>query len=91
MYSMNVLPKFKRKVKKVKNKKERSNIWNKMGEVANTLETNPNHYKNLHKPLQEYKRVHVNGSYVILFMVDEVNKKVIFHNYAHHDDIYVHK
>ena len=88
MYSMNVQPKFKKKVKKIKNKKERSNIWNKMKEVANTLETNPDHYKNLHKPLQEYKRVHVNGSFVILFVVDEVNKKVTFHNYSHHDYIY---
>ncbi len=88
---MDVQPKFKKKVKKVKNKKERSNIWNKMEEIANTLETSPNHYKNLHKPLQEYKRVHVNDSYVILFIVDEVNKKVIFHNYGHHDDIYIPK
>ena len=91
MYSMDVQPKFKRKVNKVKDKKERSNIWNKMVEVANTLETNPNHYKNLRRPLQEYKRVHVNGSYVILFIVDEENKKVTFHNYAHHDDIYRNK
>jgi YafQ family addiction module toxin component len=88
MYSIDVQPKFKKKVNKVKNKKERSNIWNKMQEVANTLEINPNHYKNLHKPLQEYKRVHVNGSYVILFIVDKTNRKVTFHNYAHHDNIY---
>lgn len=91
MYSMDVQPKFKKKVNKVKNKKERSNIWNKMVEVANTLETNPDHYKNLRRPLQEYKRVHVNGSYVILFIVDEENEKVTFHNYAHHDDIYLNK
>lgn len=91
MYSMDVQPKFKKKVNRIKNKKERSNIWNKMEEVANTLETNPNHYKNLHKPLPEYKRVHVNGSFVILFVVDEINKKVTFHNYAHHDDIYLNK
>ena len=42
------------------------------------------------KPLQKYKRNHVNGSYVILFIVDEENRKVIFHNYAHHDEIYNH-
>jgi len=53
--SIDVQPKFKKKVKNVKNKKECFNIWNKMEEVANTLETNPNYYKNLHKPLQEYK------------------------------------
>lgn len=88
MYFIDVQPKFKKKVNKVKDKKKRKNIWNKMEEVATTLENNPNHYKNLHPPLQEYKRVHVNGSYVMLFIVDGKNRQVIFHNYAHHDDIY---
>lgn len=88
MYFIDVKPKFKKKVKKVKDKQKRKNIWNKMKEVATTLQSNPNHYKNLHPPLHKYKRVHVNGSYVMLFIVDEKNKVVIFHNYAHHDDIY---
>ena len=88
MYSKEYMPKFKKKVNKVKDKKGRQNIWNKINEVVTTVEINPDHYKNLHNPLQEYKRVHVNGSYVILFVVDEVNKKVTFYNYAHHDDIY---
>ena len=85
---LDVQPKFKKKVNKIKNKKERSNMWNKMVDVAITLETNPTHYKNLRRLLQEYKRDHVNGSYVILFIVDEANKKVTFHNYAHQDNIY---
>ncbi len=88
MYFIDIQPKFKKKVNKVRDKQNRKNIWNKMEEVATTLEKNPNHYKNLHPPLQEYKRVHVNGSYVMLFIVDEKNKCVVFHNYAHHDDIY---
>lgn len=87
MYFIDVQPKFKKKVKKVKDSQKRENIWNKVKEVANTLENNPNHYKNLHFPLQKYKRVHVNGSYVMLFIVDEANKTVIFHNYTHHDNI----
>ncbi len=85
MFNLNL----KGKLIRLKIKKNVRIFGKKMQEVANTLETNPNHYKNLHKPLQEYKRVHVNGSYVILFIVDEDNRKVIFHNYAHHDDIYI--
>lgn len=91
MYSREYMPKFKKKVKKVKDKKKRQNIWNKIEEILTTVETNPNHYKNLHHPLQEYKRVHVNTSYVILFIIDEDNQKVTFHNYAHHDDVYPNK
>lgn len=88
MYDIDVQPKFQKKVKKVKDKQKRENIWNKMEDIAITLEDNPDHYKNLHPPLQEYKRVHVNGSFVMIFIVDEKNKIVTFHNYAHHDDIY---
>ena len=31
-------------------------IWAKMNEIAITLENNPNHYKNLKKPMQKFKR-----------------------------------
>jgi mRNA-degrading endonuclease RelE of RelBE toxin-antitoxin system len=66
----------------------RKNIWNKINEVANSLELNPDHYKNLTAPLQAYKRVHVNKSYVILFKVNIDKKIVTFHKYDHHDKIY---
>ncbi len=88
MYAIDVQPRFKKKVKKIKDKQKRRNIWNKMEDIASTLEDNPDHFKNLHPPLHEYKRVHVNGSFVMIFIVDEENKIVTFHNYAHHDDIY---
>jgi len=47
-----------------------------------------NHYKNLRYGMKEFKRVHVDGSYVLLFSVEKVNKKIIFEDLAHHDDIY---
>lgn len=62
-----------------------------MNEISQTLEKNPNHYKNLHYPLQKFKRVHVNRCYVILFRVNEKTKEVFFENYAHHDEIYLKK
>ena len=49
-----------------------------------------NHYKNLRKPLQHLKRVHVLGPFVLTFryLVDE--DKVIFYDLDHHDNIYQH-
>ena len=44
----------------------------------NIVKFNPNHFKNLNFPLNEYKRVHVNKSYVILFKVDETKKLLNF-------------
>lgn len=82
---------FKEEIRKIKNKKSRENILNKIKEIAKTLEYDENHYKNLKKPLNEYKRVHINKSYVIIFKVNKKEKTVIFYDYAHHDKIYVKK
>ena len=49
---------------------------------------NPNHYKNLKKPLQHLKRVHIGKSYVLCFVVDEIRKVVVFEKFGHHDGIY---
>ena len=60
-------------------------IEKKIGKIIQ----NPQHYKNLRKPLQHLKRVHIDKSFVLTFSVDENNKKVIIEDYAHHDEIYV--
>ena len=59
-------------------------IENKINEVIK----NPNHYKNLRKPLQNFKRVHIDKSFVLVFSVDENKKLVIFEDFDHHDNIY---
>lgn len=61
-------------------------IRNKVEEIKNNeyLE----HYKNLKKPLQEYKRVHITEQFVLLFRVDKQNNKLIFRYFEHRDNIY---
>lgn len=78
----------KRRLKRLRISRKRETFGIRWRIFASTLEGNPDHFKNLHPPLHEYKRVHVNGSFVMIFIVDEENKIVTFHNYAHHDDIY---
>lgn len=48
----------------------------------------PHHYKNLQHDLKEFKRVHIDSSFVIVFKVDENNKVVRFEDLDHHDTIY---
>ena len=48
----------------------------------------PQHYKNLQHDLKEFKRVHIDSSFVIVFEVDENNKVVRFVDLDHHDTIY---
>ena len=47
-----------------------------------------NHYKNLRKPLQHLKRVHIKGSFVLTFRYIEGEDKVVFYDFDHHDKIY---
>ena len=47
-----------------------------------------NHYKNLRKPLQHLKRVHIKSSFVLTFKYIEDEDKVMFYDFDHHDNIY---
>lgn len=44
------------------------------------------HYKNLRKPMNEYQRVHVRSSFVLIFKEEE--EKILFCDLDHHDKIY---
>ena len=67
-----------------KNYKQLGIIENKIQEIRQ----NPQHYKNLRKPLQHLKRVHIDKSFVLVFSVDENKKHVIIEDYDYHDNIY---
>ncbi len=49
---------------------------------------NPHHYKPLKAPMQNKRRVHVAGSFVLVFSVDEERKTVKLLEFEHHDDVY---
>ena len=67
-----------------KNPKQLEIILNKIEEIRLA----PNHYKNLKRPLQHMKRVHIDRSFVLVFSVDEFKNTVIIEDYDHHDNIY---
>jgi|TARA_B100001971_G_C18159041_1_gene520331 YafQ family addiction module toxin component len=86
MYSFDIKEQLDKKFQKLskKNPTQLKIIHNKIQEVIQ----NPQHFKNLRKPFQRYKRVHIDKSFVLIFSVDEENKKVIFEEFDHHDRIY---
>lgn len=88
MYEKRYKAEFLKDLKGVKDKKTKDNIENAINKIINIVEFNPDHFKNLDYPLNKYKRVHVNTSYVILFRVDTKEKIVEFYKYDHHDNIY---
>ena len=45
-------------------------------------------YKNLRHDLKEYKRVHIDKSFVLIFKVFKEKKYILFDKLRHHDQIY---
>ena len=58
----------------------------KIEEVLNC--ENPHHYKNLSYGMKEFKRVHIDSHFVLIFKVDEAAKSILFYDLQHHDKIY---
>ena len=88
MYSFDIkedIDKIFGKISK-KDPKQFEAIYKKIAEVIE----NPQHYKNLRSPLQNFKRVRVGKSFVLVFSVDEENRNVLFEYYDHHDKGRVH-
>lgn len=79
---------LKRTLEKIsqRDKETYNALMNKMNEIL--ICSNVNHYKNLRKPLQHLKRAHIRGPFVLTFRYIEVEDKVVFYDFDHHDNIY---
>jgi len=86
MYNLEVKPTADRKLRKLekKDKKQLEIISKKIKEILE----NPYQFKPLRRPLQNFRRVHIDKSFVLIYMVDELRNAVIVYNYDHHDNIY---
>ena len=69
-----------------KNKAQLKKISKKIKEIIACKDIS--HYKNLKKPMQHLKGVHIDKSFVLVFSVDENKKNIIFEEFDHHDRIY---
>jgi YafQ family addiction module toxin component len=62
-----------------------------MGIISKKVEeirADPLRYKNLRAPLNRWRRVHIEKSFVLCFSVDEETQTVTLEDYDHHDRIY---
>ncbi len=69
-----------------KDKVKYESIFKKVEEILTCEDVE--HYKNLRKPLQEFKRVHIDTNFVLTFEYDKTTDEVIFYDFDHHDNIY---
>ena len=48
----------------------------------------PHRFKPLRRPLQNKRRVHVGGSFVLIYQINEKEKIITLLDFDHHDNIY---
>ncbi len=61
-------------------------FFKKVQEIIARDEKTIRAYKNLRSPLNEYKRIHLTGNYILLFSVK--GNRVIFFDIRHWDDMF---
>ena len=90
MFDFNISDELKLKIRKLikKDKKKVQIINKKIKEVINKDLDSINHYKNLKYGLREFKRVHIDKHFVLIFKVDYENNFILFADFDHHDNVY---
>jgi YafQ family addiction module toxin component len=86
MYKLAVKETLDRKFNKLK-KKDREMLMLIDSKVKDILD-DPYRFKPLKKPLQNKRRVHVGGSFVLIYEINEEERIVTLLDFDHHDNIY---
>ena len=87
IYSLEIKPGLDKIFKKLA-KKNKFHL-KVIGKKIEYLRANPlKRYKFLRTPLNGFKRIHLNDSFVLVFMIDHFSKCVVLYHYAHHDEVY---
>jgi len=68
---------------------QRAIILNKkIREIIGNDDSGIDRYKNLRYDLKDYKRAHIDKSFVLIFKVDKARGVILFDRLKHHDDAY---
>lgn len=86
MYKLAVKESLDKKLKKLQKKDDEilRLIYRKVQDILEE----PYRFKPLRKPLQNKRRVHVGGSFVLVYEINEKEKIVTLLDFDHHDNIY---
>ena len=86
MYKLAVKENLDKKFKRLQ-KKDKEMLRFIDRKVQDILE-DPYLFKTLRKPLQNKRRIHVGGSFVLIYEINEKEKIVTLFDFDHHDNIY---
>ena len=86
MYKLAVKESLDKKFKKLQKKDDE--ILRLIDRKIQDILEEPYRFKPLRKPLQNKRRVHVGGSFVLVYEINEKEKSVTLLDFDHHDNIY---
>jgi YafQ family addiction module toxin component len=86
VYKLAIQEKLDKKFKKLQ-KKDKEMLRLIERKVQDILE-DPYRFKPLRKPLQNKRRVHIGGAFVLIYEVNEEEKMVPLFDFDHHDNVY---
>ena len=84
MYELKKGEKFEKDIKKLL--KKNKTLEDALRKSIERILLNPDHFKPLRAPLQNTRRVHVLGSFVLVYKVKGNVVKLL--RFAHHDEVY---
>ena len=89
-FKYNLSEELKKTLKKLykKDKKRYEATLKKIEEVSSRNIQTIDFYKNLRHELKDFKRVHIDKSFVLTFRVYREKKFILFQRFKHHDQIY---
>ena len=89
-FDFDVSDELKAAMRKLQSKdKVRMAILNKkIKEIVDNNTKSIDRYKNLRYSLNDYKRAHIDKSFVLIFQVDKGKSHILFDKLEHHDKIY---
>jgi len=90
LFNFDLTDELKIKIRKLlkKDKKKVEIINKKIKEIINSDNNTIERYKNLKHDLKNFRRVHIDKHFVLIFKVDKENNFILFEDFDHHDKIY---
>ncbi len=86
MYKLAIKESLDKKFKRLQKKDKE--MLRLIGKKVQDILEEPHRFKPLRKPLQNKRRVHVAGSFVLIYEINEKEKIVTLLDFDHHDNVY---
>lgn len=86
MYKLAIKESLDKKFKRLRTKDKE--LLRLIEKKVNDILVDPYRFKSLRKPMQNKRRLHIGGPFVLIYEISEKEHLVTLLDFAHHDNIY---